>query len=201
MKGKLCILIFSLFIMCGCVVSLPNTAINVQVSRDLYSPRLDQSKLYDYKGQSMILDSIEVSTESNFTNFHYLSENKKIGYTLFYSSTSAQQFVSSFFWYTFQKAFENIGMIITPTVPLKNAPQLNLKILALTDEQAKLKVSLLRNGLLLMQKDITVLQPLPPTDDVDELEKRQYAYLDLMVETILIDPDLKREFFSDKAKI
>jgi len=56
--------------------------------------------------------------------------------------------------------------------------------------------SLLRNGLLLMQKEIIVTQKLSPTQDVGELEKRQYAFIDLMVDTILSDPDFKKEFFS-----
>jgi hypothetical protein len=200
MKLKIWTLILPLLILFACALT-PNTAINVKVSRDRYKPIIEPSTHAEYKGQAMIFDSVEVPENPNVTNFFYLSEDKTIGYTLFYSPTSVQQPVSSFFWYALQKSFENIGMVITATGPLKNVPQLHLKILTLTDQEAKLQVSHSRNGLLLMQKEIIVSQKLPPTKDETELENRQYTYLDLMVETILSDPDFKREFFSDKAKI
>jgi len=175
MKRKISMLIFSSFIVFACSFT-PNNAMNVKVSRDRYTPLIEPSKHAEYKGQWMIFDSIEVSENPNITNFYYLSEDKTIGYTLFYSPGSMQQPVASFFWYALQKTFENIGMVIKETGPLKNVPELNLKILSLTDQEAKFQVSLLRNGFLLMQKEISVIQKLPPTKDVTELEKRQYAY-------------------------
>ncbi|MEW6670187.1 MAG: hypothetical protein AB1427_00705 [Thermodesulfobacteriota bacterium] len=195
------ILILSLFIISGCAGTLPNTDINVRVSRHLYSPNLTPSKYAEYNGKIMIFDSVDVSEHPDITNFYYHNKDKTIGYTLFYSPGSMQQPVSSFFWYALQKTFESIGITIKEAGPLKNIPQFHLNILSLTDQEAKLQISLSRNGLLLIQKEIIIFQKLPLTKDLDELEKRQYSYLDLMVETILNDPDFKRDFFSDKANI
>lgn len=200
MKIMVYLLILSSLILFGCSMA-PNNALVVEISRKRYSPRIDQSKHSEYAGQTMIFDSVEVSEDPNITNFYYLSPDKTIGYTLFYSERSMQQPVASFFWYTMEKTFQSLGMTITAETILKNVPQLHLKILTLTDQDAKFHVSLSRNGLLLMQKEISVSQELPPTKDSQELERRQYTYLDLMVDTILSDPDFKRAFFSEKGRI
>jgi hypothetical protein len=109
--------------------------------------------------------------------------------------------VVSFFWYALQKVFINIGIDVKEGGLIKNTSQLNLKIISLTDQDAKFKVSLLRNGFLLMQKEIIVSKKFPPTKDASELKKRSYEFIDHIAETILSDPDFKREFFSDKEKI
>jgi len=48
MQGKVYILILSLVIIFGCSFT-PDTAINVKLSRDRYSPLLEQSKYSEYK--------------------------------------------------------------------------------------------------------------------------------------------------------
>lgn len=201
MERRSLLLILSSLIMFSCHHAPPDNVLNVEVSRARYTPQIDHSKHAEYSGQTMLFDSVEVSEDPNITNFDYLNVEKTIGYTLAYSPSSMQQPVASFFWYAMQKTFQSLGMNITGSGLLKNFPQLNLKILSLTDQEAKFRIRLLRNGLLLMQKEFVVSQKLPPTKDKTELEKRQYTYLDLMVDTILSDPDFKREFFSDKGKI
>lgn len=200
MKGKLGILVLALIIS-GCAVSIPQTATHVEVSRHLYSPKVDKTTFSDYEGRAVILGSIEVHEAPNLTNFYYISNDKQVGYTFYYAPGSMQQPVTSFYWYAFQKTFEHLGLIVTATRPVKNAPEILIKILSLTDQEAKIQVSLSRNGLLLMQKELQATQKLSPTEDKKELEKRQYDYIDHMVETILGDPDFKREFFSDKGSI
>lgn len=201
MNRKMSILLLAVFLMIGCTGTQPHTDLIVKVSRHIYSPNIDISKHAEYRGHVMILDSIEVAEHPDITNFYYLNPDQSIGYILYYSHTSMQQPVASFFWYALEKAFESVGIQIKYSGPLKNVAELHLKILTLTDQEANFRVSLLRNGLLLLQKDIQVLQKLPVTTDAEELEKRQYAFLDLMVDTILSDPDFKREFFSEKARI
>jgi len=39
------------------------------------------------------------------------------------------------------------------------------------------------------------------TKDISELKKRSYEFIDHIAETILSDPDFKREFFSEKGRI
>lgn len=173
---------------------------NVSVSRDKYMPLLQSTMFPEYKGQIIIFDSIEIDAPE-VTNFYYLNEDKTVGYTLFYTSNGIQQPVVSFFWYALQKAFETIGIQVKESGLVKNAVRLNLKIMSLTDQKAIFKVSLLRNGYLIMQKDITVIKKFPPTKDISELSKRAYEYIDYIAASILSDPDFKREFFSERGRI
>jgi len=126
---------------------------------------------------------------------------KTIGYTLFYKSDGIQQPVVSFFWYAMQKVFQDVGIDVREELVIKNVPKLDLKIMSLTDQDAKFILTLSRNGILLVLKEINVSQKLPPTKDIPELKKRSYMFIDRIAEAILSDPDFKREFFSDKGKI
>ena len=58
MKGKRNIFILSALILftLGCEAAL---SLRVQISRDAYKPNLDQSKFAEYKGQTIIFDSID----------------------------------------------------------------------------------------------------------------------------------------------
>jgi len=194
------ILILSSLMLFSCSFPPPNGVINVIVSRDQYQPLLESSKFAEYRGQIIIFDSIDIDAR-DVTNFYYLNDDKTVGYTLFYTSDGIQQPVVSFFWYALQKSFVNVGLDIREGGLIKNTARLNLKITALTDQEAKFILSLLRNGLLLMQKEIIVSKKFPPTKDVSELKKSAYEFIDLIAETILSDPDFKREFFSDNGKI
>ena len=196
----LLLLTLSSLILFSCSFPPPNGVINVRVSRDQYQPLLESSKFAEYRGQIIIFDSIDIDAR-DVTNFYYLNDDKTVGYTLFYTSDGIQQPVVSFFWYALQKSFINVGIDIREGGLIKNAARLNLKITALTDQEAKFTVSLLRNGLLLMQKEIVVSKKFSPTKDDSELKKRAYEFIDLIAETILSDPDFKREFFSDNGKI
>ncbi len=196
----LTILIVSSLIFFSCSFPPPKGVVNVPVSRDQYQPLLEPSKFAEYRGQIIIFDSIDIDAR-DVTNFYYLNDDKTVGYTLFYTSDGIQQPVVSFFWYALQKSFINIGIDIKEGGIIKNAARLNLKIIALTDQEAKFILSLLRNGLLLMQKEIIVSKKFPPTKEIPELKKRAYEFIDLIAETILSDPDFKREFFSENGKI
>lgn len=199
MKKNMIMLIFAFTLLTAACA--PMGVITVQVSRDHYKPQLEQSKYTEYKGQWLSFDSIDVSEDPNITNFYYLSSDKTIGYTLYYTLDKMPQPVASFFWYAFQKTFEDVGIVVKEETPLKNIPQLNLKILTLTDQEAKFRVRLLRNSVLLLEKEIIAEQKYPPTKDISELEKRQYTFIDSMANAILNDPDFKREFFSEKGKM
>jgi hypothetical protein len=193
----LLLMVFSMLISCS--FPPPAGVLNVPVSRDKYYPALQPAKYSEYKGQVIIFDSMEI-VAPGVENFYYLNADKTVGYTLFYKSDGIQQPVVSFFWYALQKSFEHVGILVKDGI-IKNANQLHIKILWLSDQKAIFNVSLLRNGYLLYQKDIGVFKPFPSTKDVAELQKRSFEYIDSIAETILNDPDFKREFFSEKARI
>jgi hypothetical protein len=198
MKRKTTTFVIFILILLACAT--PTGTINVSISRDLYQPGLDPSTYNEYKRQIMIFDSMDI-VAPDVTNFYYLSEDKTVGYTLSYTSTGLQQPVVSFFWYALQKAFVHIGIDIREGGPIINAAQLNLKIMSLSDQEAKFTLTLSRNGLLLLKKIIIVSKKFPNTKDVSELQKRSYEFIDHIAETILSDPDFKREFFSEKGII
>lgn len=183
----------------SCSFPPPAGVLNVPVSRDKYYPALQPAKYSEYKGQVVIFDSLEIAAPG-VENFYYLNADKTVGYTLFYTSEGIQQPVVSFFWYALQKSFEHVGIVVKDGI-IKNANQLHIKILWLSDQKAIFNVSLLRNGYLLYQKDIGVFKPFPASKDIAELQKRSFEYIDSIAGTILNDPDFKREFFSEKARI
>jgi hypothetical protein len=191
-------LILSSLLLFSCLA--PPTGIIVKVNRENYQPRIKPSVYDEYKGRIMLFDSIDIEAP-NVENLYYLSEDKTIGYTLLYTAERMPQPVVSFFWYALQKAFTDIGINVKEDLLIKNAPQIHLNILYLTDQNAKFKLSLLRNKHLLMQKEISVSNKFPPTKNISELEKRSYEFIDLIAEAILSDPDFKREFFSEKGRI
>lgn len=190
-----------LFFLLSCAsFTPPEGVLNVPLSRDQYKPLVQTSKFSEYKGQTIIFDSIDIDAK-DVENMYYLNGEQTVGYTLFYKTGGIQQPVVSFFWYALQKTFNSIGIDVKEGGPIKNAAQLNLKIMFLTDQKAIFKASLLRNGYLIMQKDITVSKKFPPTNDVPQLTKNAFEFIDLIAETILGDPDFKREFFSEKGRI
>jgi hypothetical protein len=158
------------------------------------------SKFSEYKGRAIIFDSIDIDAR-DVENMYYLNREQTVGYTLFYKTSGMPQPVVSFFWYALQKTFSSVGIDVKEGGPVINAAELNLKIMFLTDQKAVFKVGLLRNSHLLLQKDITVVKTFPPTNDVPQLTKNAFDFIDLMAETILGDPDFKREFFSEKGRI
>jgi hypothetical protein len=178
-----------------------NTSINVRLSLDTYQPAVDASRYAEYKGQPVVFDSIDVDSQS-VANMYFTSKDGEVGYTLFYAPDKMQTPVASFFWYALDKTFRTAGIDIRETGPIKNAPGLLIKIIALTDQDIKFQVTLSRNGYMLLQKNMACSKVLPPTKtDVPELRRRMFAMIDLMAGTVLSDPDFKREFFSDKGKI
>ncbi len=199
MRRKLdivCLLALVMFVFsCEGTMSTP-----IKVSRHAYTPRLDQAKFAEYRGQTIIFDSID-SQATNVTNFYYFSPDREYAYHLFYSPSHMQQPLASFFWYALEKTFTSVGLVVKDIGPVNNAPQIHVKIVSLSDQEGNFVVSISRNGYLILQKPIVFTKKLPPTKDVAELERRQYDFLDLMGETILSDPDFKREFFSEKGKV
>jgi hypothetical protein len=172
----------------------------VKVYRSNYQTGLDQAKYAEYKGQRISFYTIGIAAD-NVSTFNYYSNDGQIGYQLFFSPDKPWQPLSSFFWYSLQKAFENVGIEITPHGPIVDVPEFVLRFKSLTDQEAKFDIKLSRNKNLLFEKTLFVSQKLPPTRDVAELEKRSYTLFDLIAEAILNDPDFKREVSSNKTKI
>ncbi|MGD0021219.1 MAG: hypothetical protein ABSC54_02845 [Smithellaceae bacterium] len=172
----------------------------VKLFRSDYQTRLDPAKYPEFKNQTISFYSIGIE-DRNLNNFFFYSSDDKIGYELYYSHNKPMQPVSSFFWYALEKTFGTLGLVVTPDGPIENVPALVLTFTFLNDQEAKFRITLTRNEKLLLEKTISVTQKLPPTNDIEELEKRGYALIDLIARAILNDPDFKRGFSPTRGKI
>lgn len=172
----------------------------VKIYRSNYKTNLEPTKFAEYKNKQLSFYSIGIE-DQNLTNFNFYSEDEEITYELYYSWNRGIQPVSSFFWYALEKTWRTLGIDVTPDGPLNDVPVLVLTFIHLNDQEATFRIDLSRNEKQLLKKNISVSQRLSPTRDAAVLEKRAYAFLDLMAEAVLNDPDFKREFFLDKEKI
>jgi hypothetical protein len=120
------------------------------------------------------------------------------------------------YWRCFQKSFRHIGVNLVdyrydrsqPTshdwwgkAPNRagsqashSIPEFQLTLLAMTDQELKFKVIILRGGESNFDKDYTVSMAAATTDDVAELEKRGYQLVELAFTTILNDRDFQKVF-------
>jgi hypothetical protein len=197
--NKIILLLAAFSVLLSCTYR-PDADTRVKIRRDLYNPNLTQNELSPYRGQTMLFYSIVIDAK-NIDNFSYYSPNRDVGYMLYYSPSSMQQPLASFLWYALQKGFDSAGITVKESGPIKNVPELLISLTSLTDQEAQMRVSLMRNGVLLAQKDLVITMSYAPTKDVSELEKTAYLFMDKIAFSILTDADIKRAFFSDKAKI
>jgi len=200
MKGKR-VFILMLLVLTAFACGPMNSAINVRLSLDTYQPLVDPAKYADYKGQTVVFQSIDILA-GDIANLYFTSGDGEVGYLLFHAPDKMQTPVASFFWYALDKSFKQAGLDVREVVPVLNAPDLLIGITSLTDQNIRFRVSLSRNGKLLLQKNMACSKVLPPTKtDVPELRRRMFAMIDLMAETVLSDPDFRREFFSEKHRM
>ena len=200
MNGKR-VFVMTLLVLAVFACGPMNSAISVRLSLDTYQPLIDPAKYADYKGQTVVFQSIDILAD-DIANLYFTSGDGEVGYLLFHAPDKMQTPVASFFWYALDKTFKHAGLDVKEVVPVTNAPDLLIGIRSLTDQNIRFRVSLSRNGNLLLQKEMICTKVLPPTKTgVPELRRRMFAMIDLMAETILSDPDFKREFFSDKYRI
>lgn len=109
-----------LFLLSCASFTPPEGVLNVQLSRDQYNPLVQTSKLSEYKGRTIIFDSIDIDAK-DVENMYYLNQEQTVGYTLFYKTSGMPQPVVSFFWYALQKKFSSIGIDVKEGGPIKNA--------------------------------------------------------------------------------
>ncbi|MEE9913682.1 MAG: hypothetical protein K4571_18385 [Deltaproteobacteria bacterium] len=194
MKIRAMIMIcLSILLISACAVRKP-PAIFVDVYHSSYQPKFDPAAYSEYKGKTIIFVSI-ANESKNTTMLGYYSADGSVRYTMNYSMGKMPPPVESFLWYTLQKSFAHAGVTAT-NENVADKLTLLLTLTSLDDREAKFQMQLSRTEKLLIRKEITVAQNLPPTKDIAELESRTYSYIDSMTVAILSDPDFKKEMLT-----
>jgi hypothetical protein len=176
-----------------------NPSVFVDIYRSSYKPGIDPANYKDFNGKTIVFYSIGIDAK-NTTMLGYYSTDRNVRYTTNYEPGKMPQPIESFLWYTLQKSFTGAG--ITATNENISGSPLNIHLIftSFDDREAKFQMRLLREGRLLIQKDIIVTQTMPSTTDVAELEKRAYAYFDSIAVAILSHPDFKKEILTPPDK-
>ncbi|MRR17947.1 MAG: hypothetical protein EG826_15980 [Deltaproteobacteria bacterium] len=198
MKIKIIVMLcLSILLFNACAVR-KNPTIFIDLYHSSYQPKFDSAAYQEYKGKAMIFDSVKI-TAGNATMLGYYSTDRNVRYTTNYAVGKMSQPLESFLWYALQKSFARAGLQATND-NVAGLPELHLNFTSLDDGEAKFQLQLLRSRKLLVKKDFTVTQSLPPTADPALLESRSYAFIDALATAVLSDPDLKKEMLSSEAK-
>jgi hypothetical protein len=199
--GKICFIVLVVFIyLAGCRASAVNLNSDIN-SYDIplylreYTPKLDAAKYQQFSGKKMYMSNIR-NDAADTTNFNYFSKDIKVRYELSNKTNTPIQFVQSFFWYAYQKAFIQAGIDTSAYCSPENIPELWIIFQSFNDEELQLKITVLKNRETKYEKDLVVRAAPPATRNITELQNRAYAMIDQTVTTILDDPGLQAAFLS-----
>jgi ankyrin repeat protein len=163
-----------------------NRDYTIFVNLNDYTPKLDPVKYMNLKGKKICMSNIK--NESRFTsNFSYYSKDRKVRYQLAKENNAGLILLQSYFWYAYQKAFEHIGIEATDNCSQPDLPELWIIFQSFSDERLKLKITVLKNGKALYEKDLLVKVEMLENRDYQHLQKRAYEMIDLTVASILDD--------------
>ena len=190
-------LVLSVLLLSACAARNPKVFVDVFFAS--YTPAFDTAAYEDYKGKTLILDSIR-NEARNTTMLGYYSADGNIRYTTNYMPGKMSPPLESFLWYTLQKSFARAGITATSDIVSEDALDLHLNIIAMSDQETRFQMQLARSGKVLSQNEITVPQSPTTSTDPADLEKRAYACFDAITVAILDHPDFRKELLSPQEK-
>ena len=179
----------------------------ITMNYEKYSPSFRSADYAYMKGKKVVLASFHNQAQNTKTWGYYSADNK---YT--YESNDHLQ---NYFWYCFERAFKYVGVKVldyqtdgqyyhhrywwgAPGLGAYSAPkgvsEFQLILTSVTDQEFKFKVLVFKNGETKMDKSFSVTIPPAGTDEVPELEKRAYSFVDVAFTTIMKDRDFRRVF-------
>jgi hypothetical protein len=163
---------------------------NVYLYLSEYTPKFDTAKYQQFKGKKICMSNIR-NNAGNTTNFSYYSKDLKVQYQLSHASNTPIQFIPSYFWYAYQKAFQYAGIETSADCSSANLPELWIIFQSFNDEELQLKITVLKNRETLYEKDLIITMAAPSSRDSILLKIRAYEMIDLTITTILDDPGLQ----------
>jgi hypothetical protein len=194
--SKCCVIVLAAFFcLSGCQTKSSNlrTDLNnyiVPLYLNDYAPQIDTAKYQQFSGRKMCMSNIR-NDAANTTNFNYFSSDIRVRYELSNKANTPIQFVSSFFWYAYQKAFIQAGIDTSAYCSPENIPELWIIFQSFNDEELQLKITVLKNRETQYEKDLVVRMVTAERSNITGLQKRAYGMIDLTVTAILDDPDLQ----------
>ncbi|HEX7416033.1 MAG TPA: hypothetical protein VF305_02480 [Smithellaceae bacterium] len=181
--------------LCACQTTSSNLSsdpnnYNVNLHLIDYFPKLDAAKYQQFKGKKICMSNIR-NNAGNTTNFSYYSKDLKVQYQLSHASNTPIQFIPSYFWYAYQKAFQYAGIEASADCSSANLPELWIIFQSFNDEELQLKITVLKNRETLYEKDLIITMAASSSRNSILLKIRAYEMIDLTITTILDDPGLQ----------
>jgi hypothetical protein len=154
-----------------------------------YAPAFT-ADLSEYKGKPIYLMNFD-NQANDTTVFNYFSPDKKFSYV-------GDSTIHNYFWYAFEKALKNIGMIVSNMdKPDPGAPAMWITLKSVTDMVFTVEVKIQKLDSLSFTKVYAINEAaLSPGERTPEnLEKRAYKMTNKLLDTVLTDPEFKAAFF------
>jgi hypothetical protein len=181
MKSLYVVLVLVSLIFSGCssaVMHSSSSSINVDLSYERYTPRLQADKYSALKNKKLFLSSF-TNNASNTTVFYYFSPDFKVRY--------GEYAMTSYYWYCFAKAFNHIGMTTYEENAPSDIPEFTFKFDFLTDQKINYFVKVTKRYNVIYQKQFEVTMPASGSEDKKYLENRAYQMVDNIITNILND--------------
>ncbi len=173
--------IFTLLIIQGC-------ALHVPLDSTKYVSDISKSNYIKYQGKEILLNSV-INNAADTSIFFYFSQNGKIQY--------GGPALTSYFWYCFNSALLNIGLGVHEHSAPKGVPVFEFIISSLNDSQVKFTFTLKKTVFLKFKKEYIVTMPQSDTKNPEDLEKRAYQMVDLIITTVLDDKEFETVFLEN----
>jgi hypothetical protein len=164
-----------------------------------YTPKFDLKKHEPYKNKKMCMSNIR-NDAGNTTNFNYNSRDRRVLYQFSNRPATPMQFIQSYFWYAYQKAFQYAGIETLERCEESDLPELWIIFQSLNDDELQYKITLLKKGVAFYEKDLAVTMTPAVTRDPISLRLRAYDMIDLTITTILDDPGFQEALISKAEK-
>ncbi len=166
----------------GCRHAIRGGSEKVEIKQENYFPELGRTPSLYHK-KSIYLANIDNQANNTTTWYYYNPEG-----TITYESWPS---LTSYFWYSIQKALERAGLKVYSMDQATTAPEVDITLESITDQQFQYMISVHGKGAP-FQKRFTITMEPAATTDARLLEKRAYRMIDKMVKTMLEDRGFER---------
>jgi hypothetical protein len=179
-------------LLCACFLAVAGcrtAGTKVFLKQTSYNPSFQTAKLSAYKGKTLYFSSV-TNNAANTSIWGYYSPDSLYNY-------EATPSLHSYFWDCFIRSFNKIGVktLVTPWTPgTESAPELQIVLNSVSDQEFAFGVTLIRSGESTFQKEYTVRSSQAGTTDVAELEKRGYQLVDDAFLAMVGDPEFRTAF-------
>jgi hypothetical protein len=181
--------------LCILVAACAPGLVGTKIELKRFSPAI-KADLGEYRGKRIYLMNFD-SEARDTSMWYYYSPDRKFTY-------GADSTLHNYFWYSFEKALHNLGMIVSNVDrPDPNAPAMWLTLKSVSDAAYTVEVKVQKFGPPIFTKMYTVTDEFvgPDKRTVDVLEARAYAMTNRLIEAVLTDPAFKGAYLQAAAEL